>query len=123
MGHYVNNNLFRNERVIFETHYHWVHYFSWASLFTIGIYPTIQHYTDEFVVTNRRIIIKTGLISHNTLEMNLNGVESVNVRRSILGRILNYGSITIIGSGGTRETFRSISNPLQFRRSFMEIIN
>jgi uncharacterized membrane protein YdbT with pleckstrin-like domain len=122
MGTYVNNNLFRNEQVIFETNYHWVHWFSWVSLFTLGIYPAIQNYTDEFVVTNRRIIIKKGLISYHTLEMNLGRIETVNVQQSILGRVFGYGRITIIGTGGTRESFRNISRPLQFRRSFMEAI-
>jgi len=122
MGRYVNNNLFRNEQVIFETNYHWIHYFSWASLFTLGIYPTIQIYTDEFVVTGRRIVIKRGLLSYYTLEMNLGRVETVNVRQSVFGRIFGYGSITIIGTGGTRESFHDISNPLEFRRSFMEAI-
>jgi len=122
MGTYVNNNLFRNEQVIFETNYHWVHWFSWVSLFTLGIYPAIQNYTDEFVVTNRRIIIKKGLISYYTLEMNLGRIETVNVQQSVLGRIFGYGRITIIGTGGTRESFRNISRPLQFRRSFMEAI-
>ena len=122
MGRYVNNNLFRNEQVIFETNYHWIHYFSWASLFTLGIYPTIQIYTDEFVVTDRRIIIKRGLISYFTLEMNLGRVETVNIRQSILGRIFSFGSITIIGTGGTRESFYDIRNPLEFRRSFLEAI-
>ena len=122
MGNYVNNNLFRDENVVFETNYHWIHYFSWTSLFTLGIYPTIQNYTDEFVVTNRRIIIKKGLISYFTLEMNLGRVETVNVRQNIFGRLFGYGSITIIGTGGTRESFDDIRNPLEFRRSFMESI-
>lgn len=122
MGKYVNNNLFTGEQVIFETNYHWVHYFSWISLFTLGIYPTIQSHTDEFVVTDRRIVIKKGLISYFTLEMNLERVESVNVRQSIIGRILGFGGITIIGTGGTRETFHDINKPLEFRRSFMQTI-
>jgi len=122
MGTYVNNNLFRNEQVIFETSYHWVHWLSWVSLFTLGIYPAIQNYTDEFVVTNRRIIIKKGWISYFTLEMNLGRIETVNVQQSILGRIFGYGRITIIGTGGTRESFRNVSRPLQFRRSFMEAL-
>lgn len=122
MGRYVNNNLILDETVVFETNYHWIHWFSIASLFTLGIYPTIQALTDEFVVTNRRIIVKKGLILRYTLEMNISRVESVNVRQSILGRLLGYGSITIIGTGGTRESFHEISNPLQFRKSFMEEI-
>lgn len=122
MGRYVNANLFPNEAVVLESGYHWIHWFSWASLFTLAIYPTIQSMTDEFVVTNRRIIIKKGLIAYYTLEMNLSRVETVNVRQSILGRIFGYGSITIIGTGGTRESFQHINRPLLFRRSFMEAI-
>lgn len=122
MGSYVNNNLFRNENVVFETNYHWVHYISWVSLFTLGIYPTLQSYTDEFVVTDRRIIIKKGIMSIYTLEMNLERVETVNVNQSILARILGYGHVTIVGTGGTRETFNDIRRPLEFRRSFMDLI-
>ena len=55
-----------------------------------------------------------------TLEMNLTKIESVNVDQSILGRILGYGTITIIGTGGTRESFHDISSPLLFRRKFQE---
>lgn len=56
MGRYVNANLFPAETVDLETGYHWIHWVSWVSLFTLTIYPTIQSLTDEFVVTNRRII-------------------------------------------------------------------
>lgn len=122
MGSYVNNNLFRDENVVFETNYHWVHYISWVSLFTFGIYPTLQSYTDEFVVTDRRIVIKKGILSIYTLEMNLERVETVNVHQNILGRVLGYGHITIIGTGGTRESFNDIRRPLEFRRSFMDLI-
>ena len=121
MGRYVNNNLFRDEQVIFETNYHWIHWISLPSLFTLGIYPTIQSLTNEFVVTNRRIIIKKGILSYFTLEMNIHKVGSVSVQQSLLGRILGYGCITIMGLGDVRESFRKIRNPLAFRRSFMEI--
>jgi hypothetical protein len=29
---------------------------------------------------------------------------------------LGYGTITVVGTGGTKEAFRLISNPLEFRR-------
>lgn len=122
MGTYVNRSLFRNEHVVFETTYHWIHFVSWTSLFTLGIYPLIQKLTDEFVVTNRRIVVKRGIVTYITLEMILARIEAVNVSQNILGRILGYGSITIIGSGGTHQSFHEISNPLAFRRSFMELI-
>ena len=73
------------------------------------------------MVTNKRIIVKTGIISRRTLEMNLNKIESVNVDQSIMGRMLGYGTITIIGTGGTRESFPDIGHAVEFRKRFQEI--
>ena len=81
----------------------------------------LDRYADEFAVTNKRVIVKTGLISRRTLEMNLSKIESVNVDQSIMGRILGYGTITIIGTGGTRESFPKIAEPLLFRKKFQEL--
>lgn len=120
MGQYVNNNLIRDERVEYEAKYHWIIFISFKSLFSLFILPLIWMWTDEFVITNRRIIMKTGLISRHTLEMNMTKIESVNVYQSILGRILGYGEITIVGTGGTRETFVDIKNPILFRKMFQE---
>lgn len=122
MGKYVNKHLLPGEQVVHETNYHWTHYLSWVSLFTLGLYPYVQTKTDEFVVTSKRIIIKKGLIAYYTLEMNLSRVETVNVEQSLAGRLLGYGCITIIGTGGTRERFMEIQNPIQFRQSFIQII-
>lgn len=121
MGGYVNKHLISNESVVFETKLHWVIFFSFKSIFTLTIYAWLERWLSEYVITNRRIIIKTGFIARNTFEMNLSKIESVNVEQSIMGRILNYGSITIIGSGGTRETFHNIAHPLEFRKSFQEL--
>lgn len=120
MGKYVNNNLIRGEQVEFATAYHWIIFFNLQALLTLFIAPLILKYTDEFAITNKRVIIKTGLFSRKTFEMNLNKIESVNVDQGILGRILGYGTIRIVGSGGTRESFPKISKPLQFRRKFQE---
>jgi uncharacterized membrane protein YdbT with pleckstrin-like domain len=81
----------------------------------------MERWLSEYVITNRRIIIKRGFIARDTFEMNLSKIESVNVDQSVMGRILNYGSITIIGTGGTRETFHNISKPLEFRKAFQEL--
>lgn len=121
MGKYVNNHLIKDETVAFETKYHWVIFFTLRSIFTLTLAPLIERALSEFVITNRRIIIKTGFIARSTFEMNLSKIESVNVDQSVMGRLLNYGSITIIGTGGTRETFRNISKPLSFRKAFQEL--
>lgn len=121
MGHYVDNNLVEDERVEYETDFHWIIFFSVTSLMTLFIKPVIDMWTSEFTITNKRVIIKTGLISINTVEINLQRIESVNVDQSILGRILGFGDIDIVGTGGTREKFSNIVNPLRFRKRFQDL--
>jgi uncharacterized membrane protein YdbT with pleckstrin-like domain len=121
MGSYVDNHLIRDESVVLETNYHWIIFISWFGLFTLLLGPAIVRWSSEFVITNRRIIIKQGLISRKTFEMNLSKIESVNVDQSIFGRMFGYGSITIIGTGGTRESFHNIRRPLEFRKAFQEL--
>ncbi len=121
MGKYVNNHLIKDESVVFETKYHWIIFLTLKSLLTLAILPWIQRALSDFVITNSRIIIKTGFIARSTFEMNLSKIESVNVDQSVTGRIFNYGSITIIGTGGTKETFHNISRPLDFRKAFQEL--
>ncbi len=121
MSNYVENNLIAGEQIRYETTYHWVIFFSLKSLFTLFIAPLVDKYTDEFAITNKRVVIKTGLISRKTIELNLNKIESVNVDQTIFGRIFGFGSITIIGIGGTREAFVNIRKPLEFRKKFQEL--
>jgi uncharacterized membrane protein YdbT with pleckstrin-like domain len=123
MGNYINNNLIKDEYLIYETNYHWILYFNYLipSIITLGIYPYLISKFSEFGITNKRLIIKTGIFSRKTLELNLSKIESVNVNQSILGRILGYGSLGVIGTGGTSENFLSIKNPLEFRRKFQEV--
>jgi uncharacterized membrane protein YdbT with pleckstrin-like domain len=120
LSSYIENNLITDESITYQTNYHWVIYFSWSSLITLGIYAWIKKWTSEFAITTRRIVIKHGLIQRHTFEMNLSKIETVNVHQSVLGRMLNYGTVEIVGTGGTRETFSNISDPLEFRKKFQE---
>jgi uncharacterized membrane protein YdbT with pleckstrin-like domain len=74
-----------------------------------------HRWTTETDVTNLRVVHKSGFIKRRTFEMSLDKVESVDVNQSILGRILNYGDVTILGVGEGRETIRTIASPLAFR--------
>jgi uncharacterized membrane protein YdbT with pleckstrin-like domain len=71
----------------------------------------------EIAVTNRRVIYKRGLIRRQTNEMNMDKVESVRVEQSILGRMLDYGTVTILGTGEGFETLRTITSPIELRNS------
>ena len=76
----------------------------------------IKRQTTEIAVTNLRVIYKTGLIRRDTIEMNKNKIESVDVSQSMLGRMLNFGTVTVRGTGASVEPIRKIGAPLQFRR-------
>jgi uncharacterized membrane protein YdbT with pleckstrin-like domain len=74
-----------------------------------------HRWTTETDVTNMRVVHKTGFIKRRTFEMSLDKVESVDVNQSILGRILNYGNVTVRGVGEGAETINTIASPLDFR--------
>jgi hypothetical protein len=76
MTKYVESNLIRDGHIAYETRLHWIVFFSLKALLTLFIAPLIARAASEFAITNKRIIIKVGLISRHTLEMNLSKVES-----------------------------------------------
>jgi len=120
MGNYVQSSLVSGEHVVYETKLHWIVFVSLKAIFTLFISPLIAFSTSEFAITNKRVIIKVGLIRRRTLEMNVNKIESVDIDQSIMGRILGYGTIVIVGTGGTKEPFAAISDPMTFRKKFQE---
>ncbi|MGB7281521.1 MAG: PH domain-containing protein [Candidatus Acidiferrum sp.] len=83
-----------------------------AVLFGIGL---VKRGATVMALTNKRVIVKTGLASRRTLEILLSRIESVVVEESAVGRVLGYGSVIIRGTGGTPEVFDQIAHPLEFR--------
>ena len=85
----------------------------------VALYLTFKawfhRWTTETDVTNMRVVHKTGFIQRRTFEMALDKIESVDVDQSIMGRLLNYGDVTINGVGEGRERIRTIASPLAFR--------
>jgi uncharacterized membrane protein YdbT with pleckstrin-like domain len=82
----------------------------------------VRRNATEMAVTNRRVVIKTGLASRKTIEMLLNKVESIEVSETAFGRMLGYGTIVVIGTGGTPEPFHKVAHPLEFRSQVQQQI-
>jgi uncharacterized membrane protein YdbT with pleckstrin-like domain len=99
----------------------WLCLISAAVIAVAALYWTVKAWfhrlTTETDVTNRRVVHKTGFIKRRTFEMALDKVESVDVNQSIMGRILNYGNVTIMGVGEGKETITTIAEPLAFRNA------
>jgi uncharacterized membrane protein YdbT with pleckstrin-like domain len=137
---YVDSNLLPNEQVTYRARLHHIIYglpavvllialltalggggwIAGAAIGVIGVVlllpPWIRSTSSEFAITNKRVLIKVGLIRRHSLELLLQKVEGIGVDQGILGRIFGYGTITVSGVGGTKEAFKMISNPLEFRR-------
>ena len=77
----------------------------------------IRRQTTEIAVTDRRVIYKVGLLSRRTIEMNMDKVESVDVRQDLFGRMLDYGTVVIRGTGAGIEPLTSIATPLALRNA------
>jgi uncharacterized membrane protein YdbT with pleckstrin-like domain len=142
---YVDGTLLPGEEVTFRTYLHWLIFaraalvlaiglitlvlgYSWSPALWLGVAfivlgliawlaAYIQRKTSEFAVTNKRIIVKVGILRRRTIEMLLRQIEALEVNQNLRGRMFGYGTVIIIGTGGTREPFDKVSAPLEFRRA------
>jgi len=145
---YIENNLMAGENVLYQAKLHWA-VFVWpviwlitaiiflskgteyagaGGFFILGTIVTfitslISYKTSEFGITNKRVIAKVGFIRRKSIEVLLNKIEGIQVDQGILGRILGYGSITVGGTGGTKDPFHMIDSPFEFRKKAQEQIS
>ena len=89
------------------------------ALVVVGV---LKRNATEMVVTNTRVIVKTGILSRRTFEMLLSRIESIGVEEPTLGRLLGYGTVILRGVGGTPDEFDLIAQPLAFRSHVQEQI-
>ncbi|MCB5196765.1 PH domain-containing protein [Deefgea salmonis] len=130
MASYMEDALIKDEKVIYKGN---VSLWSLAPLIVLGLLTIsigiglifwlvafIRYKTTELAFTNKRVIAKFGFISRQTVELNISKVESIQVNQGILGRIFNFGTLVISGSGNPQAPIPGISEPMAFRRAFME---
>lgn len=85
-----------------------------AALFA-ALHAFMKYASSEFAVTNKRVVMKSGVIKRRTTEILLARIESISIYQSLLGRLCNYGSLTISGTGGSKDPFMNLPNPLSLR--------
>ena len=89
------------------------------ALFLVAFYQLlmayIMYFFSEYGVTNERVIMKEGMIYRTSLEIFWDKIEAIHVDQGIVGRLLSYGTITIVGTGGSHDVFSYIPDPLTFR--------
>lgn len=86
----------------------------------VGIVQLLGHlivlWTTEIAVTTFRFVYKTGLISRNTQEVSLNKIEEITLKQSVWGRVFDYGSLTMRGTGVGVIVLPNIDEPIKVRR-------
>ena len=146
---YIDGNLLDGEHVVFRTRLHWKllvgpGVFLLAMLVPPGWLYLQRTWTDwvliapalglivllaaivkrtssDFAVTNKRVMVKTGVFNTRSVELLLSKIEAIAVNQTLAGRMLGYGNIVVTGSGGTTETFCDIQAPLEFRRAVQSV--
>lgn len=130
MASYIEKALIKDERVLYQGNITlwslWFQILLGVILLpvVIGLFfllaAYIRYKTTELAITNKRVIAKFGFISRRTVEININKVESIQVEQGIAGRIFDYGSLIIAGAGESQAPIPGISDPMAFRKAFIE---
>jgi len=130
---YIDDSLIEGEVLVHRARVSWWSQFGLVLLGVVTliavvglvflIWAWIRVRSTELAITNRRIIAKFGFVKRHTVEINLEKVESLKVEQGVWGRILNFGTIFISGSGSSVAPIPNIADPLVFRRKFMEATN
>lgn len=135
---YIETNLLSDEQLVYTARLHWIIFLKPFALVFLGLIflfiqpfigavviiiglaasvpPLVDYMSSEFGVTNKRVIIKVGFVRRRTLELLLRHVETISVDQSVTGRIFDFGSLTLTGTGGVAELFHNVRSPLEFRR-------
>lgn len=142
---YLQSALGQGERVVYEARRHWIDYVNGMMIVAIGIilivldppgggsglffigliiigaggvglvYAWLNSITTVLAVTNRKLVAKQGLLSNFSIEQQLGKVDAITIDRSLLGRLLDYGTVTVTGSGFSATAFKHIAAPYEFR--------
>lgn len=80
----------------------------------------VAYIASEFAITDRRVLVKRGIVLRHTAELFLERVESVHLNQTIAGRLLGYGTVEVVGTGETREVLSQLPGPQRFRYALQE---
>ncbi|MGH8119508.1 MAG: PH domain-containing protein, partial [Gammaproteobacteria bacterium] len=87
----------------------------------LAVWEWLKLRCTEMGVTNKRVILKTGIISRHSEEIKLSSIETVEIEQGILGRILGFGTVKVTGKGLSDLVFRKIDDPIDVKRKIENI--
>ena len=131
---YISDSLSSNEKIAFIVQFHWIMklpiwlffllgFLTFGFTWVISIYLYVKLRCIEQGVTDKRVIFKSGVIRRKTEELRLGSVECVEIKQSILGRLLGYGDLLMSGISGQAVVFKFIKNPLIIKRDIESVLD
>jgi len=76
----------------------------------------------QYFITNKRIVIKTGVISKTVSDIALSKCEGVEFYQGLFGRLFGWGTMVTTGTGMKQQRFKGLADPIQFRNELFRII-
>ena len=137
-----------HNRIVYFARLHWI-IFLWpvlllcAALYGYDLFPKLReptlfimgfsllwllirwftYYFSSLTIKEKQVIFRYGLLVRQTIDIPMGKIESIDIRQSIFGSILRYGTLVITGTGGTRHLLNNISRPLTCRRHIEEAMH
>lgn len=118
---YTNSILSNDEKIEYQGGVSWAPALLYFWTVVIPFKILLAKIGDEYSITNRRAIMKSGIIFRKTLEMRLEKCEGVSLSQGLFGRMFDYGDINITGTGGSTQKFSFIKNPMMFKRTIEDV--
>ena len=131
MTSYIEEALVKDEKVVHIGH---ISLWSLWHLIAVGalllpafgigliflVIAYVRYKSVELAVTTKRLIVKHNFVRRQTVEINLNRVESIQVEQGLLGRLFNFGTLIVAGTGTSHAPLTGIAEPMGFRKAFIE---
>ncbi len=138
---YLHNNLSQGENVVYQANVHWfifirpillllIGYIFYSALpsgfihwigiilLVLGLFSLLERLFTKigtlYAVTNKRLILKSGVIKRDALELLLNKCEGLRITQGLWGRIVGFGTL-IVTTGGATNSYRYVSDPMTFK--------
>ncbi len=87
-----------------------------VGLVTLGLYPFISWWFTWYVLTNERLVTRSGVLARQGFEIPLENVTNIHFSQSILERLLSSGDLLIESAGEMGQSrFKDIPEPEEFQ--------
>ncbi|MDT8339701.1 MAG: PH domain-containing protein [Sulfurimonas sp.] len=129
---YINDSLSNDEEIKALFKLHWfskIPMIIWIILsiptfgatLLLAIWEWLRLRSIEQGVTNKRVILKKGIVSRKSEEMKIASVETVEIIQGVIGRIFGFGTIKVTGRGISDLIFKNVDDPMDVKKKIESV--